>query len=60
MPRAPQPVLCRPVHCQEVFGISRATLYRWAKDGHITIYKKGPMSFVKVEEVLSHIEQGVG
>ncbi|WP_424964471.1 MULTISPECIES: hypothetical protein [unclassified Dinoroseobacter] len=60
MPAAPKPVTCRPVHSQEAFGINRATLYRWAKDGHINIYKKGPMSFVKVDEVPFYIEQGVG
>lgn len=56
---AHMPIYIRPVRAQEVFGVHRATLYRWAKDGHITIHKRGSASFVRVDEVMKYIE-GLG
>ena len=50
------PIYIRPVRAPEVFGISRSTLYRWAQAGLIRIYRRGSMSFVRVEEVRAVIE----
>ncbi len=50
-----RPVTCRPAQAQQVFGVSRATIYRWADKGHIKIYKRGGVALVKVEDVLSYI-----
>lgn len=49
------PVTCRPTQAPQVFGVSRATIYRWAEKGHITLYQRAGMTFVKVDEVLSYI-----
>lgn len=46
----------RPVECQALFGISLATLYRWAKQDRITIHKAGAMSLVKVSDMEAVIE----
>lgn len=54
----PQPVYCRPSHARAIFGISRATIYRWAAAGHITLHKRGAATFVKVAEVAAYIERG--
>jgi excisionase family DNA binding protein len=60
-PRIPihMPIYVRPVRANEVFGVHRSTLYRWAEAGHIKIYKRGAASFVKVAEVTNYIE-GLG
>lgn len=52
----PQPIYVRPVRAQQLFGVHRATLYRWAKDGHITIHKRGSTSFIHVDELRAFIE----
>ena len=54
-----QPIYVRPTRAPEVFGVSRATIYRWAAKGVIRIYKRGTQSFVKVSEVTSYVE-GLG
>lgn len=53
---APLPVYVRPRDSKLVFGISRATLYRWADRGAITIFRRGSASFVSVAEVSAYIE----
>ncbi len=52
---SPATVTCRPNQAIHVFGVSRATIYRWAKAGHITLYHRGGMAFVVVDEVLGFI-----
>lgn len=49
------PLFVRPVDAKAVFGIHRATLYRWAEQGHIRIYKRGAASFVSTAEVSNYI-----
>lgn len=46
-----QPITCRPVQAKELFGVSTATIYRWAQKGHIRIHKRAGCSFLNVEEV---------
>ena len=49
-----KPLYIRPSAVQAVFGISRSTLYRMAKEGTIKIYKRAPgssASFVKVADL---------
>ncbi|WP_296763788.1 helix-turn-helix domain-containing protein [Sediminimonas sp.] len=48
-------ITCRPSQAPQVFGVSRATIYRWAKAGHITLYHRGGMAFVRVDDVLAYI-----
>ena len=48
---APLPIFIRPFQVQQVFGIHRSTLYRWANQGLITIHRRGTMSFVRAEDV---------
>ena len=55
-----QSLYFRPVDGPTMFGLSRSTLYRWAKDGHITIYKVGGASLMKTAEVVAKIEASVG
>lgn len=57
-PAIHMPIYVRPARSYELFGVSRSTLYRWASAGHITIYKRGGASFVKVSEVSAYIEGG--
>ena len=52
--------LARPTQAPEVVGISRATLYRWAKDGHVKLYRQGRMTFFRPEEVAAYITGNVG
>lgn len=49
------PVTFRPADSKAVVGISRATLYRWAQAGHITLYRRGAMTFAKTAEVVEFI-----
>lgn len=47
----------RPSQLQGRFGISRTTAYRWAKQGHIKVYKFGrSISWFKASEIESYIE----
>lgn len=48
----------RPSQAQQVFGISRATIYRWADAGAFKIHKRGNASFVKIADVTRYIEGG--
>ncbi|TMV85655.1 helix-turn-helix domain-containing protein [Thioclava sp. BHET1] len=54
-----QPIYVRPNHARQVFGVHRSTIYAWANEGHIKIYKRGVQSFIKVSEVCAYIE-GLG
>lgn len=49
------PVTCRPSQAPQVFGVSRATIYRWADRGHIRLYHRAGMTFLRVDEVLAYI-----
>lgn len=49
--RSFQPITCRPVQAQELFGVSTSTIYRWAKKGYIRIHKRAGCSFLLVREV---------
>ncbi len=53
---AQTPVTCRPKDPQAVFGISRPTLYRWMKAGHIRRFKRGRMTFGMVADVQAYIQ----
>jgi hypothetical protein len=54
------PVIVRILQAQTVFGVHRSTLYRWAKSQHITIHRRGAMSFVDPSEVYNFIMNGEG
>ena len=54
------PVIVRISQAQTVFGVHRSTLYRWAKSQHITIHRRGAMSFVDPSEVYNFIINGEG
>ena len=41
----------RPSDAKKVCGVSRSTIYKWHKQGLITITKHGGMSFVSMKEV---------
>lgn len=56
---AMQPIYVRASHVQAVFGFHRSTLYRWANEGRIQLYKRGGATFVKTSEVMDLIE-GLG
>ncbi|KMK65252.1 hypothetical protein IMCC21224_1183 [Puniceibacterium sp. IMCC21224] len=49
------PQTCRPSDAPAVFSVSRATIYRWANAGHITIYKHTGISLIVVREVVAYI-----
>lgn len=50
------PLYVRLADTSEIFGISRWTIYRMAKEGHVRIYKRGGSAWVKVSEVSDYIE----
>ena len=49
------PATFQPADSQAVVGISRATLYRWAQAGHITLYRRSAMTFARTAEVVHFI-----
>lgn len=53
---SPAPLYVRVVDSQPVFGIHRATVYRWAAAGLIRIHKRGSASFLSVAEMKRLIE----
>ncbi|MEI4262823.1 DNA-binding protein [Roseovarius sp. D0-M9] len=55
----PDPIMVRVSNAKAAFGVHRATLYRWAADNHITIHKRGTMSFVDPVQVRNFI-MGLG
>ena len=52
-------IMVRVSQAQSAFGVHKSTLYRWAKEEHIAIHKRGSMSFVDPEEVKNFI-MGLG
>lgn len=54
-----RPVMVRVSKAQAVFGVHRATIYRWVAAGHIHLYKRGTMSFLDPAEVTAFIK-GMG
>lgn len=50
------PLYIRVSQVQAMFGVHRATVYRQAQEGAITIYKRGGASFLKVAEMVAWIE----
>jgi len=46
-----QPQYFRPADAKSVIGVSRSTIYKWRKEGKLTISKHGGMSFVSMAEV---------
>lgn len=52
---ATAPITCRPLQARSVFGVSRDTIYRWAKQGHVRLYQRGGMTFLRVDEVRDFI-----
>lgn len=52
------PLYVRVSQAQEVFGLHRSTIYRWASAGLLTIHKRGNCSFLRVAEMQNLIEGG--
>lgn len=46
----------RPADAKAVIGVSRSMIYKWAKEGRITLRKHGGMSFVSMKEVRKIID----
>jgi len=46
----------RPAEAKQVIGVSRSTIYKWAKEGLITLRKHGGMTFVSMKEVRQILE----
>jgi len=55
-----RPLYIRPSQAQQVFGIHRSTLYRWAQTGAFRIFRRGSVSLVRVEDVERFIESDRG
>ncbi|WP_457650840.1 helix-turn-helix domain-containing protein [Profundibacter sp.] len=53
---AQRPVFVRVCRSQEVFGVHRSTVYRWAERGWIRIYKRGNVSVVRLADVEAMFE----
>ena len=53
-----EPEFVRATKVQERFAISKTTLYRWAHEGRIKIYKHGAMSLVSVADLRNVIMTG--
>ena len=54
------PLLARPKDAPKIVGISRATLYAWAKAGHIRLRKMGGMTLFDPAEVKAYIDETAG
>lgn len=57
-PFPPKPIFVRVAHAQEMFGVHRATIYRWAEAGKVTIHKVGSVSLLNVAEMEAMITGG--
>lgn len=55
---AATPLYVPVIDSQDWFSISRATIYRAAKKGEITIHKRGGRALLKVAEICNWIEEG--
>jgi len=53
---ASEKLYARISECPDIFGMSRATIYRGKDKGFWKIYKLGKMSLVKISEVQEAIE----
>lgn len=40
-----------------MIGVSRATVYRWAKLGILKLHRKGTMTFIRTEDAIEAIER---
>ena len=49
-PPAERPLYVRMSRAQGMFGVHRSTIYRWCKDGLLTIHKRGRVSLIRVAE----------
>ncbi len=56
MRAAHRPIFIRVSRSQEMFGVHRSTVYRWAEKGWIKIYKRGNVSVVRLSEVEDFFE----
>lgn len=54
--QSPNPIYVRVSQALERFGVHRSTIYRWAKDNKLRIYKHGAISVVKVAEITALFE----
>lgn len=54
------PLFIRVNECKDYFGFDKRTIYRWAKDGLVNIYKHGNISLLNVAEVTSFIKNDCG
>ena len=54
---AQRPVFVRVCRSQEVFGVHRSTVYRWAEKGWIRIYKRGNVAVVRLSEIEEFFER---
>lgn len=52
------PAFFRPVDARKVVGLSRATMYAWAKAGHITLHKPSGATLIETAEVVKLIRAG--
>lgn len=50
------PLFVRVSAAQERFGIHRATVYRAAQRGELTIHKRGAMSWLETAEMIAWIK----
>lgn len=55
---APKPLFVRVSDAKEMFGVHRATIYRWAEAGKLTIHKVGSVSLLSVAEMEAMITGG--
>ena len=58
MPDGTQPVFIRVARCQQIIGIHRSTIYRWAKQGLITIHKRGRISLIRLSDINELMSEG--
>ena len=50
------PIYVRMSRVQDYFGLHRATVYRMAERGEVTIHRIGGASLVRVDEMMAVIE----
>ncbi len=51
-----RPIYVRVCRSQEMLGVHRSTVYRWAEKGWIRIYKRGNVALVRLSEVEAFLE----